>query len=141
MQVEASDPITDTILVVEDSPVVQHLIRASLASLDLPVLTAADGGSGLELARRHLPSVVLLDIGLPVLDGWQVLAALRADPRTAHLRVVVVTAHAQPEVVEEAETQGADGFLTKPFRPQDLRDLVIAQLAGRPAAWSAARPA
>jgi CheY-like chemotaxis protein len=116
-----------TILVIEDSPVVQHLLRATLTPLGSELLFAADGESGLELAQIHKPSLITLDIGLPGIDGWQVLTRLRSDPATAHIAVIVVTAHAQESMRQAAADRGAEGFVTKPFRPADLR-LAVAEL-------------
>lgn len=109
------------VLIIEDSPAIQQLIAASVAPLGVEILFAGDGQLGLDLARQHHPEVTLLDIGLPVLDGWRVLAALRADPATVHLAVMVVTAQTEPGVAEAAGRRGADGLMTKPFRPTDLR--------------------
>ena len=109
------------ILIIEDSPTVQKLIADSVAPLGVEILFASDGRLGLDLARQHHPEVTLLDIGLPVLDGWQVLNALRSDPSTVHLAVMVVTAHAESRGAAEAGQRGADGFMTKPFHPTDLR--------------------
>ena len=63
----------------------------------------------------------MLDIGLPGMDGWEVLRRLRAEVETESIKVLVLTAHAQPEVAEQANEVGADDFMTKPFRPVDLR--------------------
>lgn len=111
-----------TILIIEDSPVVQRLFRATLASLEgVDLFFADDGEAGLGAALDLRPDAIMLDIGLPKLDGWQVLSELRANPATEHIGVLVVTAHAQPVFAREAEERGADGFMTKPFRPDDLR--------------------
>jgi CheY-like chemotaxis protein len=120
-----------TILVIEDSPVVQHLFRATLAPLGVNLVFADDGEAGLRSAIDLVPDVVLLDIGLPKLDGWEVLTHLRSDPTTAGIAVLVVTAHAQPSFAAAAERYGADGFMTKPFRPGDLRTDVGMLLANR----------
>ena len=113
-----------TILVIEDSPVVQHLFLATFKSLDVDVVVAGDGHSGIAAARVHQPDIITLDIGLPDIDGWEVLARLRSDTDTAGIGVLVVTAHAQPTVAAAAEESGVEGFMTKPFRPADLRNLV-----------------
>lgn len=127
-----------TVLVIEDSPVVQHLLRATLARLDVTVFFADDGEAGLELARTLLPDVITLDVGLPGINGWQVLCELRADPATCEVRVIVLTAHAQQSMREAAAEFGADAFMTKPFLPEDLRNEVQAAVsqvrAGVPAA-------
>ena len=117
-----------TILVVEDSPVLQHLIRASLAPLGPEIHQALDGRSGLASARQQRPDLVLLDIGLPILDGWSVLRQIRTEPEIANMSVVIVTAHGQAHSAAKAETDGANGFVAKPFRPEDLRQVVAEQL-------------
>ncbi len=120
---------TATILVIEDSPVVQHLLRATLAPLGVELLMADDGESGLELARFHVPDLITLDIGLPRIDGWQVLSELRADAETAGIGVIVLTAHAQKSMERAALDRGADWFMVKPFRPAELRHQVGSMLA------------
>jgi two-component system phosphate regulon response regulator PhoB len=92
------------------------------------MLSAEDGISGLAMAKAELPDVILLDIGLPGIDGWEVLRELRGDAVTADIGIIIVTAHAQPEVAAAAERRGADGFITKPFRPGHLRDEIQALL-------------
>ncbi|NNC90877.1 MAG: response regulator [Acidimicrobiia bacterium] len=109
------------VLVIEDSPVVQHLLRATLTPMGVGLLFAGDGETGLELARAHVPEVITLDIGLPGINGWGVLAEVRSAPATAGIGVIVLTAHVQKSMEIAAVEGGADGFITKPFRPQDLR--------------------
>ncbi len=112
------------VLVVEDSDSVRRLIEVCLRVLDVVVSSAPDGPQGIEAIHADKPDVVVLDIGLPGLDGWEVLRQLRADPATEHLKVLVLTAHAQPEMADRAAQGGADAFMTKPFRPADLREQV-----------------
>ena len=114
-----------TVLIVEDSPSVRRLIEVSIRPLGVTVIEAEDGIEGLDVARQEIPDVILLDIGLPGIDGWEVLRELRADTRTADISVIIVTAHAQPEIAAAAERRGADGFITKPFRPRELREEII----------------
>jgi DNA-binding response OmpR family regulator len=123
-----------TVLVIEDSPVVQHLLRATLTPMGFDLHFAFDGEAGLGLARRHVPDVITLDIGLPGIDGWEVLAELRAGGETSDIAVIVLTAHAQKSVEQAAADRGADGFLTKPFRPADLRIAVDALISRASAA-------
>jgi DNA-binding response OmpR family regulator len=113
-----------TVLIIEDSPVVQHLLRATLTPLGVGLLFASDGETGLDLARAHLPEMIILDIGLPGIDGWEVLGRLRSEPPTAPMGVLVLTAHAQESMRQAAVDLGADGFMTKPFRPDELRRAV-----------------
>jgi CheY-like chemotaxis protein len=112
------------VLVIEDSASVRRLIEVCLRVLDVKISSAADGTEGIEAISEHRPDVVVLDIGLPGLDGWEVLTQLRANPETEDLKVLVLTAHAQPEMADRAAKGGADAFMTKPFRPLDLREQV-----------------
>jgi len=117
------------VLVIEDSASVRRLIEVCLRVLGVDVKSASDGTEGLEAIRSDRPDAVVLDIGLPGLDGWEVLRQLRDDPSTADLKVLVLTAHAQPEMADRAAKGGADSFMTKPFRPLDLRVQVEKLLA------------
>jgi CheY-like chemotaxis protein len=113
-----------TVLIIEDSPVVQHLLRVTLAALEVELLFADCGETGLELVRTHRPDLITLDIGLPGIDGWHVLAEVRADPETSDIGVIVLTAHAQKSMQQAAEDSGTDGFFAKPFQPAELRKAV-----------------
>lgn len=112
------------VLVIEDSASVRRLIEVCLRVLDVSISAASDGTTGIEAIKAQVPDVVVLDIGLPGLDGWEVLNQLRTDPATEELKVLVLTAHAQPEMADRAAKGGADAFMTKPFRPLDLREQV-----------------
>lgn len=90
---------------------------------------APDGESGIALVRDRRPDVVLLDLNIPVVAGEEVLRALKADPATAAIRVVVVTA-AGEEGRAQALAAGADGYITKPFSPLDLLRTVERVLPG-----------
>ena len=122
-------PVSQRVLVVEDSAVIQRLISVCLRPSGVEVETRADGPTGLEAALENPPDLLILDVGLPRLDGWQVLDRLRADPRTQQLKVLVLTAHAQEETRERADRGGADAFITKPFRPDDLRRVALELMA------------
>lgn len=118
-----------SVLVIEDSASVRRLIEVCLRVLDVDVAAAEDGIKGLDTARTTLPDLIVLDIGLPGMDGWEVLRHLRAGDETTHIKVLVLTAHAQPEVAEQAAQGGADDFMTKPFRPGELRERLEKLLA------------
>jgi CheY-like chemotaxis protein len=113
--------VSNRVLVVEDSAVIQRLISVCLRPAGLEVETRADGPSGLEAALEDPPDLLILDVGLPRMDGWEVLERVRGDDRTRNLKVLVLTAHAQEETRERADRGGADAFLTKPFRPEERR--------------------
>lgn len=116
-------------LVIEDSPSVRRLIEVCLRVLDVEVSSAVDGITGLEQIETTDPHVVVLDIGLPGLDGWEVLSRMRDKPDSANVKVLILTAHAQPEMADRAAQGGADAFMTKPFRPIELRIQVEKLLA------------
>ncbi|MEX2323646.1 MAG: response regulator [Acidimicrobiia bacterium] len=122
---ERNDTVTQRVLVVEDSAVIQRLITVCLRPAGVEVETRDDGPTGLEAAIEHLPDLIILDVGLPRMDGWEVLERIRADERTKSIKVLVLTAHAQEETRERADRGGADAFLTKPFRPDDLRGVAL----------------
>jgi len=113
--------VATRVLVVEDSAVIQRLITVCLRPSGVAVETRDDGPSGLQAALEDPPDLLILDVGLPKMDGWQVLDRIRADVRTRNLKVLVLTAHAQEETRERADRGGANAFVTKPFRPDELR--------------------
>ena len=124
------------VLVVEDDEAIRIGLSKNLEFEGYDVALAADGESGLRMAVDDQPDLLILDVGLPKMDGWQVLDRIRSDMRTRNLKVLVLTAHAQEETRERADRGGADAFVTKPFRPDELRT-VAESLIGAPA--SAAR--
>jgi len=121
--------VAHRVLVVEDSEVIQRLIDVCLRPAGLELESRGDGPSGLEAALENPPELLILDVGLPRMDGWEVLERIRNDPRTSDLKVLVLTAHAQEETRERADRGGADAFLTKPFRPDDLRSVALSLLS------------
>ncbi len=117
-------------LVVDDSAVIRQLIRVNLELEGFEVVTAADGAECLDVVRAVAPDVVTLDVVMPRLDGLRTAAQLRADPRTSHLPIAIVSACTQLDL-ERGESVGVDGYLAKPFEPMDLVALVRRLAAGR----------
>ncbi len=113
------------VLVVEDSAVIRRLIEVCLRPANVEILMREDGPTGLAAARSENPDLLVLDIGLPEMDGWQVLDELRKDPAMQSLAVLVLTAHAEEESRRRADEGGADAFVTKPFQPNDFRQEVL----------------
>jgi CheY-like chemotaxis protein len=113
------------ILIVDDDPFIRRLIVTTLEDVTaLEVHEASDGVEALELARRERPALVFLDVDMPRLDGIEACRALRAEPETAEMTIVMLTAAHGDGVERRAEEAGADLFLTKPFSPLDLLRLV-----------------
>ena len=116
---------TRRVLVVEDSKVIQRLIEVCLRPAHIDVAFRSDG---LAAAIETAPDAVVLDVGLPEMDGWQVLSEIKRRPETSHLEVLMPTAAADDEARQRAEAHGAR-ILAKPFRPDDLRQAVTAIMA------------
>lgn len=114
-----------TILVVEDDQNISELLRLYLEKEGYTVNIADDGGKGVELYRRLKPDLVLLDLMLPVLDGWGVLRAIRQDGKTP---VIMLTAKGETIDKVAGLKQGADDYITKPFNPVELLARVRSQL-------------
>jgi CheY-like chemotaxis protein len=96
----------------------------TLRSGGFEVEFSATGTGGLDLALTNSHDVVVLDIGLPGLDGWEVLERIRANEATSTLPVIVLTAHGRSSVQDEADNKGANLALSKPFNPADFRAAV-----------------
>jgi two-component system cell cycle response regulator DivK len=108
------------ILVVEDSPVNMVLTVAILESAGHAALQADHAAQGLELARREQPDLVLMDVQLPDMDGLAATRVLKADPRTAHLPVIALTACSTKSDEDEARAAGCDGHVAKPIRYKEF---------------------
>jgi DNA-binding response OmpR family regulator len=118
------------VLVVDDDDVIRQLIGINLELEGFDVDMAADGEEALERIAASLPDVVTLDVMMPRLDGLEVASRLRADPRTAAVKVVLVSARAQARDLARGRELGVDGYVTKPFEPEELIE-VVRRLAGR----------
>lgn len=113
-----------TILLVEDTPANRALATKLLVAAGHEVLTAPDAAAGIALALDRRPDLVLMDLGLPDMDGWQALRKLRDTPGGANLRIVAFTAHAMLGDRERALTAGFDGYLSKPIEFATFADSV-----------------
>ncbi|HLO98912.1 MAG TPA: hybrid sensor histidine kinase/response regulator, partial [Fimbriimonas sp.] len=125
LNVHDNEAATRTILLIEDNLVNHRLVAEIVERLDgFRLITAVEGGIGLELAKSHKPEIVLLDLDLPDLPGEKVLAALRNDPATADLRIIVMSAESNPAIVERVIFAGADKFVSKPIDVHGVLDLI-----------------
>ncbi|WP_448574182.1 EAL domain-containing response regulator [Trichothermofontia sp.] len=118
-----------TILVIEDVRSLREEIIAILDCLDYTAIAAADGKQGIELARLHFPDLVLCDIMMPEMDGYEVFQTLNQDPETAHIPFIFLSAKADKTDVRRGMNLGADDYLTKPFTSEELSEAIAARLA------------
>ncbi len=109
-----------TILVIDDEKDLIELVRYNLEKEGYDVIAATDGASGLEVIRKHRPELVMLDLMMPGMDGLQVCQRLRADQRTAHTPVIMLTAKATESDRIVGLELGADDYVTKPFSPREV---------------------
>jgi DNA-binding response OmpR family regulator len=120
-----SEPL---VLVADDDDDILLLVTTRLRRDGFTVVSASDGDQALALAREHRPVLAVLDIGMPGLDGLEVLAAIRADEELREMLVLLLTAKAQESDVRRGYDSGADAYVKKPFSPAELsarvRDLL-----------------
>ncbi len=118
------------ILAVDDDPTIQRLLEVNLEMEGYDVRLASDGVEAVEAARDFMPDVVLLDVMMPRKDGWEACADMKADPDLAHIPVVFLSARAQDVDIERGTEVGAAAYITKPFDPIDLLDLIAELIEG-----------
>jgi diguanylate cyclase (GGDEF)-like protein len=116
------------ILVADDEEPVRRLVARALGAPSYEIIPAEDGASALELARSAAPDLILLDLAMPRMDGWRVLSALRSGPMTRAIPVIMLTGSQKPGAQVEGLEQGADDFIAKPFRLDELRARVMSAL-------------
>ena len=109
-----------TILIVEDNEMNRDMLSRRLTRRGFEVVIAVDGKAGVEAAASHRPDLVLMDMSLPVIDGWEATRRLKADPQTAAIPVIALTAHAMAGDREKAMEAGCDDYDTKPIELPSL---------------------
>ena len=129
------------ILLVEDFADAREMYRDYLEFSGFRVETACDGREALEKARACAPDIVLMDLSLPGIDGWEATRILKSDPATSGLTIVALSAHALAAEGQRARDAGCDGFIAKPCLPQELVAQLgrFLQFAGRGPSRPAAR--
>jgi DNA-binding response OmpR family regulator len=125
------------VLIIEDDPGVVNVVGRALQHDDHVVLSAGDGTEGLQMARRHDPDLIIVDVQMPRMDGWEVCRALREDPLLREIPVIFLTAEKSPDAEVGGFELGADDYVTKPFDVDVLRARVGAALRSRGAAEEA----
>jgi CheY-like chemotaxis protein len=123
-----SSPKPWTVMIVDDHPESRMIYEAVLQHAGYRTITAGDGAEGLRLAKERLPDVMIADLHMPLLDGCDLIEALKRDPSTAHMRTILLTADVRDEVRQRAIDAGCDRVFTKPYAPLQLasaaRDLL-----------------
>ena len=115
-----SNPASKSVLLVEDNEDNRIIYATALRYAGYSVIEAITGVEGVDRAREHKPDLILMDISVPELDGWEATAILKADRSTKHIPIVAVTAHALPGDEERSLKAGCDGYLAKPISPAAL---------------------
>ena len=108
------------VLVVDDYPDAREMYAEYLQYSGFEVIEATNGAEALKRAIESVPDIILMDLSLPVMDGWEATRRLKADARTAGIPVVALTGHALAGISEGAKSAGCDAFVTKPCLPEDL---------------------
>ena len=112
------------ILVVEDHEDNRHIVRELLASAGFEMIEAGDGDEGLALARIHNPDLILMDIQLPVLDGYEATRRVKADPALRSIPVIAVTSYALSGDEAKTREAGCNGYIAKPYSPRQMLAMI-----------------
>ncbi len=117
--------MTHKVMIADDEAAVVNLLLATLGGDErYRLVVARDGEEALEVARKEKPDLIFLDIVMPKIDGFQVCRALKTDPTTSHIKIVMLTILTQDNDRQEAKKAGADDYVTKPFNPTELLEKV-----------------
>ena len=117
-----------SVLIVDDIPVNIILLKTMLTRTKVRILTATNGEEAMEIVRKSRPELVLLDIQMPVMNGWEVLKTIKNDPELKNTAVIVVSAYTSAEDIEESIRLGASGFIKKPVIMDILLSCVTSEL-------------
>jgi CheY-like chemotaxis protein len=118
------------ILIVEDNEMNRDMLARRLARRGYEVLVAVDGADGIASAQKQVPDLILMDMSLPVVDGWEAARRLKADPGTASIPIVALTAHAMAGDRDKALNAGCDAYETKPVELPRLLETMQQLLDG-----------
>jgi two-component system cell cycle response regulator DivK len=113
-----------TILYIEDNEYNRKIVRQLLGRTSYQLVEAVDGESGVAMAQQLVPQLILMDVQLPKMSGLDATRALKADPRTSDIPIIVITSFALSGDREKAAVAGADNYLAKPYSPRELLALV-----------------
>jgi two-component system cell cycle response regulator DivK len=113
-----------TILYIEDNEYNRKIVRQLVSRTSYRLIEAVDGESGVAQAQKELPDLILMDVQLPKMSGLDATRVLKADPRTSHIPIIVITSFALSGDREKASAAGANSYLAKPYSPRELLALV-----------------
>ena len=119
------------ILLVDDNPIILEIEKSVLKVEDYEIETASDGNEALEKVKEFDPDLILLDIMMHQMDGYQVARALKEDDESRSIPIVMVTAKRRPEDMNEGYLEGAAGYITKPFKSEELLKVVKILLSNK----------
>lgn len=102
------------ILLVEDNEMIRDMLSRRLQRQGYQIIGAADGAQGVKMAQSEMPDIILLDLSLPILDGWEMTRRIRALPETSSIPIIVLTAHTMPGIQKQCLEAGCDEYDTKP---------------------------
>ncbi len=119
------------VVIADDDPDIRRLVQITVSNAGCDVTVAADGEEALELIRADLPDLIILDVLMPRMDGWEVAKELKSDPRTQSVPIMFLTSRGQEHDVLEGFNSGAADYMVKPFSPRELQVRVRAVLANR----------
>jgi two-component system cell cycle response regulator DivK len=112
--------MTRRILLVEDTEDNRQLVRDLMESVGYDLIEAEDGAAGVAMAAEHRPDLILMDIQLPVMDGYEACRRIKANPDLRHIPIIAVTSYALSGDEEKTRASGCDGYVAKPFSPRQL---------------------
>jgi DNA-binding response OmpR family regulator len=125
-------PDAPLILVTEDNPLHMKIFVLNLTFKGYRVLEAENGLKGLDLAKREVPDLILVDLTLPKMEGWEMIRQMKGTPETSEIPVIVVSARRPQDEEHEARALRIDHYVSKPFNPEHLMDLVDRTVRRRP---------
>jgi CheY-like chemotaxis protein len=118
---QAAELMNKTILVVDDSAMIRHVVSQILNESGYTVLTAKNGQEGYELAKKHNPQLVIMDVEMPVMDGIQATALIKSESQTNHIPVMIFTSLGGENDLKRAREAGCQGFLNKPISREAIQ--------------------
>lgn len=131
LRIDVESSMKERILLVEDNPATAELIREELEFLGYEAVVVQDGQEAIEKAISYLPDLIVMDISLPRMDGYQATSRIKKNPQTRAIPILAATARAMPGDREKCLASGCDGYIAKPFTHRDL-GLALKKLLDKP---------